>query len=427
MSPRIAAGLASALILAGCTTAPSPPITAGKPSPAASQTAQPPISKPVASPAQQLPPALPQPVRAIPAAPGANAAGLGVSPGPNFDTLGIAPERAAAALAAFRASCPALLRRPDGSGLTAPQDWTAPCEAASDWPEGDAAGFFASRFETAVIGDGKAFATGYYEPEIRGARSRMPGYETPIYRRPPELIDVDLGAFSESLKGKRISGMIEGRRLVPYAERKAIDDGALAGRGLELGWAADPVELFFLHIQGSGRLILPDGGSMRIGYDGQNGRDFTGLGRMLLERGVLPPGQASMQGIMAYLRAQPDGGRALMHENRSYIFFRELSGGPVGALGVEVVGRVSAAADPLYVPLGAPFIVALDRPEANGLWVAQDTGGAIKGANRFDTFWGAGAEARDIAGGMAARGQAWLLLPKGTLTRLQGGAAGGRP
>jgi membrane-bound lytic murein transglycosylase A len=146
---------------------------------------------------------------------------------------------------------------------------------------------------------------------------------------------------------------------------------------------------------------------------------------LLRDRGLIEPGKSSMQGIMEWLRAHPEEGRALMRENRSFVFFRELTGaGPVGALGLPVTGRTTVAADPAFVPLGAPVWLALDRPEASGLWVAQDTGGAIKGANRFDTFWGAGEEARRIAGGMSGRGEAWLLLPRGVLARLGGGNGG---
>jgi membrane-bound lytic murein transglycosylase A len=193
----------------------------------------------------------------------------------------------------------------------------------------------------------------------------------------------------------------------------------LAGRGLEIAWAGDAVEFFFLQVQGSGRLKQPDGQVIRIGYAGQNGRDYTGIGRLMKERGLLGPGQTTMQGIIAYIRAHPAEGTAIMRENKSWVFFRELTGpGPLGALNIPVTPRGSVAADVMFVPLGAPVILSMDRADASGLWIAQDTGGAIKGANRFDTFWGAGDEARMIAGGMASRGTAFLLLPKGTLARL---------
>lgn len=353
-----------------------------------------------------------------------NARSTGVRPGQPVTSLAITDRDARAALAAFRLSCPSLTRRTDTSGLTQPADWRPACIAASGWSDGDARAFFTRYFESAIIGDGNAFATGYYEPEIAGSRVRMPGYGVPIYRRPPDLVDLDLGQFSDSLKGKKIRGRVAGSTFVPYADRAEIVGGALAGRNLEIAWAADEVEFFFLQVQGSGRLRLPDGSMMRIGYESQNGRDYSGIGKLMKDRGLLGPGQSSMQGIVAWLRAHPEEGRAIMNENRSFVFFREVTGaGPLGALGVQVVGRASVAADPAFIPLGAPLWLWLDRQEASGLWVAQDTGGAIKGPNRVDTFWGAGIEAEQIAGGMSGRGQAQLLLPIGTLARLTVGMA----
>jgi membrane-bound lytic murein transglycosylase A len=349
-----------------------------------------------------------------------------VKRGPALASLTIPAESAARALGAFRISCPSLLRRTDASQLTGPNDWSTACAAAANWPAEGALQFFATYFETVTVGEGKAFATGYYEPRIAGSRTTMPGYEVPIYRVPDDLIDLDLGLFSKTLAGRHARGRAENGRLVPYHERAEIEDGALAGRGLEIAWAADPVDLFFLQIQGSGQLLLPDGSIVRIGYAGQNGRDYIAIGGLLRQRGLLG-GPVSMQAITAWLRAHPDEGRAIMRENKSYIFFKELTGsGPLGALGRPLTPRGSVAADPKFVPLGAPLILVADRPEANGLWVAQDTGGAIKGANRFDTFWGAGDEAASIAGGMTARGQAWLLLPKGVLGRLENHAPAGR-
>jgi membrane-bound lytic murein transglycosylase A len=212
-------------------------------------------------------------------------------------------------------------------------------------------------------------------------------------------------------------------RHVPYYDRAAIEDGALAGKGLEIAWAADPVEFFFLQIQGSGLLRLPDGSLMRIGYAGQNGRGYVGIGSLMRERGLIGdgPGQypGSMQGIMRYIRENPEAGRALMRENPSWVFFREVVGdGPYGSLNVPVRAGSSVATDPAFITLGAPVWLDLDNDVADGLWIAQDTGGAIKGANRFDTFWGNGPEARTIAGGMSSRGQALILLPKGVLARL---------
>ena len=347
------------------------------------------------------------------------AAEAGVLTGPEFNDLGVSAEQATAALKAFRLSCPSLLRRADASGLTQNAEWAESCAAAKDWADRDATNFFSRYFGTVQVGAGTAFVTGYYEPEIAGSRTRRPGYDVPIYRRPADLVDVDLGRISSDLAGKKIRGRVEGSNLIPYYDRTAIESGALANRGLEIAWAADAAEFFFLQVQGSGRLRLPDGGIMRIGYDSQNGRDYVGIGKLLLDRGELQRGQASMQGILDYLRADPVRGAAVMNENPSWVFFREITGpGPIGALGVPVTPRSSVAADPKYVPLGAPVFLSLDRAEPNGLWIAQDTGGAIKGANRFDSFWGAGDQARAIAGGMASRGSALLLLPRASVARL---------
>ena len=370
-----------------------------------------PVVKPVAS-----TPVQPQAVTAVA---GPNARSVGVVAAPAFAAPPYGDQSATRALKAFRTSCPSLIRRNDQSGLTRADDWKPACNAAAGWRDSDAAGFFAQNFEMAQVGDGKSFATGYFEPEIAGSRTQAPGYDVPVYKRPADLIDVDLGQFSEDLKGKKIRGRVKGQSFIPYADRTEIEEGGLGGRGLEIGWAADPVEFFFLQVQGSGRLKLPDGSVMRIGYDGQNGRDYTGIGRLMRDRGLLGPGQTSMQGIVAWLHAHPEEGRAIMRENKSWIFFRELTGaGPLGALGLPVTGRATVAADPAFVPLGAPVFLSMDRTDATGLWVAQDTGGAIKGSNRFDTFWGAGDMARATAGGMSARGTAFVLLPKGTIDRI---------
>lgn len=352
------------------------------------------------------------------------AAGQMLRLGPDIASLPITPDDARASLAAFRLSCPSVTRRQDASGLTRPEDWRAACDAAGRWPDEDAARFFADQFEAVQVGEGAAFATGYFEPEIAGTRTRQPGFDVPVYGRPADLIDVDLSQFSSELAGKKIRGKVMGSDFVPYDDRTQIEEGALNGRAPVIAWAADEIEFFFLQVQGSGRLRAPDGSVVRIGYASQNGRDYTGIGKLMRDRGLLAPGQASMQGIVAYLRANPDEGRAIMRENKSFVFFRELTGpGPLGALGYQVEAGSSVAADPKFVPLGAPVFLSMDRAEPNGLWVAQDTGGAIKGANRFDTFWGTGDRARIIAGGMSARGLALILLPKGSFDRL---AAQGR-
>ncbi|MXO56074.1 hypothetical protein GRI36_04180 [Altererythrobacter gangjinensis] len=350
----------------------------------------------------------------------------GVASGPSVAGLGMAQPDADAALSAFIESCPSLLRREDRTGLTRPEDWREACTAAPAY-RSDAPAFFKTYFETARIGTGEAFATGYFEPEIRGCRMRSPGCEVPVYAIPNDLVrEWPAGTAEAEKTGRAPLGRIdESGNAVPYYTRAEIEDGALEDRGIAFAYAADPVEMFFLQIQGSGRLKLDDGSVMRIGYAGQNGHSYTGIGGVMRERGLLGDGPGkypgSMQGIMSYIRENPAEGKALMRLNESWIFFTELTGdGPLGSLGIPVRRESSVAVDPRFVPYGAPVWLDLDRDVADGLWIAQDTGGAIKGANRFDTFWGAGEDAREIAGGMSGRGQALILLPKGTVKRLNG-------
>ena len=354
----------------------------------------------------------------------ANALIAGIAAGPSIASYGIAQAKASAALVSFQESCPKLLRRQDASGLTRPEDWQPACAAAATWPRADAVRFFDSYFETARVGDGKSFVTGYYEPEIAGQRIEAPGFEVPVYGMPSDLVR---GWPDETPPDQRTGRMPLGHydesgKFVSYYSRAEIEAGALAGKAPVIAWAADPVELFFVEIQGSGRLRAPDGSVMRLGYAGQSGRGYTAIGQVMKQRGLIGPGTAyatSMQGIVQYLRDHPAEGKEIMDLNESYVFFTEVPGdGPLGSLGVPVRPQSSVAADPLFVPLGAPVLIAADRPEVNGLWVAQDVGGAIKGANRFDSFWGAGEQARQVAGGMSARGEALVLVPKGTLARL---------
>ena len=378
--------LASFALLAACASRQIPP----------PPTTQPP---PVQQPSQ--PPVPPPPANAV-------AAGVSLS-GPAVLNEADAEQ----ALAAFRLSCKSVTKRTDKSGLTNPADWLGVCSQAAYVQPGAAAGFFQSAFDWVRVGDGKAFATGYFEPEIAASPVQAPGYNVPIYVTPPDLTRCTLPT------GQTGRGRIdESGQCVLYFTRAEIENGALAGKGLELAWAADPVDLFFLHIQGSGRLRYPDGTIVRIGYANQNGRDYVAVGRLLRERGLLPPGGANMESIVAWMHANPDQATALMQEDLSYIFFRVLNGpGPLGALGIPVTPQATVASDPNFIPLGAPVFLLLDRPEASGIWVAQDTGGAIKGANRVDTFWGAGAAAKRIAGGMSAKGIALVLVPKGSAAR----------
>jgi membrane-bound lytic murein transglycosylase A len=270
-------------------------------------------------------------------------------------------------------------------------------------------------------GNQEGLFTGYYEPTLRGSRVEGGEFTVPLYLRPPELVSVELGRFRPDLKGKRIAGRVEDGALVPYHDRTAIDEGALAGRDLELVWVDDPVEAFFLEIQGSGRIQLPDGSQMRVGYAGQNGFPYSAIGRELIARGALTKEQMSMDAIRDWLRAHPDEGREVMRTNASYVFFRELQGeGPIGSLGVALTPERSLAVDPLFVPLGVPVWIDTTLPAGapggprplQRLLVAQDTGGAITGAVRGDVFWGHGEEAAQTAGSMRQPGRLWMLLPK---------------
>ena len=399
------AALAAPFLLAACTIIPPGPPTGPGPAPAPTTT--------------------PMPPPVVPPTPPPTALTTGIAPGPDPAGLPLAQGRASAALRSFAESCRALLIRTDTSGLTRADDWRPACAAAPTWAPADAPAFFARFFETVRVGDGRSYVTGYYEPEIAGTRTQQPGFTVPVYRLPPDLVRAwpFETPFEQRVGQPPVGRFDAGGRFVAYYDRAQIEDGALAGKGLELGWAADPIELFFLEIQGSGRLIAPDGTVLRLGYAGQNGFPYTAVGQLMRDRGLIGsgPGQysGSMQGMMAYLRAHPEEGRAMMRANRSYIFFREITGdGPIGAMNVPVRSQVSLAADPLMVPLGAPVLLKTDRTETTGLWVAQDTGGAIKGPNRFDSFWGAGPTARKIAGGMSASGTALVFVPRGTLARL---------
>ena len=309
-----------------------------------------------------------------------------------------------------------------------PADWRAACEAAKDLaPDDDAAArtFFEQWFDPFSAtdeGEPDGLFTGYYEASLEGSRTRSERYRVPLYRRPPDLVTVNLGSFSDELKGKRIAGRVKDGALAPFPPRKEIEAGALAGQGLELVWVDDPVDAFFLHIQGSGRVALDGGGEMRVGYAAQNGRDYLAIGRTLIERGALTRENVSMQSIRRWLADHPDEADEVMNENPSFIFFRELEGdGPVGAQGVALIAGRSIAVDRRHVPYGVPLWLETRAPDPDPakparpfrrLMVAQDTGGAIRGPVRGDVFWGYGEEAASVAGRMKHRGRWFLLLPK---------------
>jgi len=369
---------------------------------------------------------IPEPDPQIPAVVAPSAALLGAVRLPSSSSGAIDSADAMAALSAFRTSCRVATTREDVSGLTNTADWAVPCDAAAAWPNTRAAEFFATQFTPVRVGEGTVFATGYFEPEIFGSRTRRSASDVPIYGVPDDLVRCWRDGTPDSEREGRapLSRRLPDGSCVPHLSRAQIEVGALDGSAPVLGYASDAVEFFFLQIQGSGRVRTPEGDIIRIGYDGQNGYAYTGIGGVMRERGLLGdgPGQyaGSMQGIMQYLRENPRDGGDLMRLNESWVFFRELTGeGPIGSIGVPVRGESSVAVDPKFVPYGAPVILDLDRTVANGLWVAQDTGGAIRGPNRFDTFWGAGDQAREIAGGMSGRGQAVILLPNAAAARLR--------
>ncbi len=368
---------------------------------------------------RRTPTPLPPPATPAPATPHSTAATQRLATASFADLPGWPGTDPAAALAMLRVTCPALARRADASGLTQPTDWAETCAAAQTAT--DPRAFLETNFIPVIVGSGTGLDTAYFELTLAGSRTRDMADAVPLLALPPDLIDVDLGRFAPTLTGRHVRGRVQGQRLIPYYTRAEIEDGALGPDARALAWVADPVEAFFLAIQGSGRVTLADGVELRVGYTGQNGRDYTGIGRLLRKRGLLGPGQASMEGIVAWLHAHPDEGRALMRENKSYVFFRELTGpGPLGALGVPLAPQASIAADPAFVPLGAPVFLAtntVDGPLARVV-VAADTGGAIKGPNRFDWFTGAGPRARHLASGQSAQGRAWLLLPRAAAARL---------
>lgn len=265
--------------------------------------------------------------------------------------------------------------------------------------------------------------TGYFEPLLHGSRRRSARYKVPLYMQPPDLISVDLGRFRDDLRGRRVAGRVQGRSLEPYDDRQAITAGSLAGRHLELVWVDDAIDAFFLHIQGSGRIELDDGSSFRVGYAAQNGHPYHAIGRTLVDWGELTLEEVSLQSIDAWLREHPGRAGEVMGTNDSYVFFREIRGdGPVGAQGVVLTPERSLAVDRQHIPLGVPVwldamipAASADAPDERRQWllVAQDVGGAIRGAVRGDVFWGAGERARAVAGRMAHRGRYWALVPRG--------------
>jgi membrane-bound lytic murein transglycosylase A len=331
----------------------------------------------------------------------------------------------AASLQSFQRSCAALTAKPDttsmgGVGYAGTVgDWRQVCAS----PSGEARNFFERNFTPFAIGGGEALFTGYYEPEIRGHRGRQGSFQTPVYGLPSDLVRADLGLFNAKFKGERISGRVDGQRLVPYADRAQINATGITTAPV-LFYTDDPVAFFFLQIQGSGRVVFDDGPAMRIGYAGENGQTYTAIGRTLIADGSLKREEVSLQSIRAWLKANPDRARAVMETNRSYIFFAEKplgdpALGGTGTLGANVAPLASLAVDARLHALGAPFYVAADGPDpVHGLLVAQDTGGAIRGPVRGDIFFGFGAEAERRAGAMKGGGALYVLLPNAVAAKI---------
>ena len=296
----------------------------------------------------------------------------------------------------------------------------------ADISKDEARGFFETHFTPRCRYDTRlddGFVTGYYEPEVRGARERSAQYSVPVYGRPDDLVmlsdDLYRAADNDRVSARRDCGY----ELEDYFTRAQIENGALEGRGLEVLYLEDWVEAFFMHVQGSGRVQLEDGTQVRLSYDGKNGHPYTSIARQLVDRREILPKDIDMEKVKAWLRADPERGRALMQENQSYIFFRELSAeegrhGPLGAEGVPLTAGRSLAVDPIYTPLGCPvYLIADDLPSERGpefarLMIAQDVGSAIRGPERGDIFWGTGEAAGAIAGTTRHLAIFIHLLPK---------------
>ena len=382
--------LAAAIILAGCSTTPPPPVksteTAQAPAAAAAPGAAPgPVLRPVA---------------------------FSSLPGWDRDEL-------RDAWPAFLASCDVMTKR---------AEWREPCSIARTVDSGNTRAirtFFEAFFTPRQVfnpdGTDNGLVTGYYEPLLNGARKRGGPYQTPLHRVPDDLLTVDLGGIYPELKNMRLRGRLAGNKVVPYPARAELaQSGALAGS--ELIWVDNPIDAFFLQVQGSGRVQIADTReTVRVAYADQNGHPYRSIGRYLVDKGELTMDQASAQGIKAWLAANPKRQQELLNANPGYVFFKEEKlvdprKGPKGALGVPLTPQRSVAVDPNYIPLGAPVFLSTTQPGSNlplqRMMVAQDTGGAIKNAVRADYFWGFGAEAGEKAGRMKQRGMLWVLLPK---------------
>lgn len=355
-----------------------------------------------------------------------------------------------AALSAFRRSCSVLAKKPANAAMGSngyagmAADWHGVCATVPDATSAAAARqFFEQHFAPVEIvpdGDGKALFTGYYEPELFASRIQQGQYKTPIYGAPSNLVSIDLGAFRDKYDGEHLEGCLDGHKLLPCPSRATIDAHGLSNAPILL-YANDPISVFFLHIQGSGRVKLADGSMLRIAYDGQNGRPYTAVGHTLIVRGLLPREGMSMQAIRAWMQSHPTLARDVMETDQSYVFFKEepiadAALGSPGSEGVPLTASASLAVDEKLHPLGVPVYVAATHPDADpakaerafdALLIAQDTGGAIRGPGRGDVFWGFGHDAESIAGRMKSTGRMFVLLPKSVAAKLPPNADLGSP
>lgn len=385
---------AVALALAGCATQPPQP---------PAQPQQPAVQQPPVQPPQKpAEPAKPAAIRFVPTT-------FAALPGWERDDV-------RAAWPAFMSSCSVLVKR---------AEWKEPCSIARQVNGNDDKAirlFFESFFEPRQViapdGADTGLVTGYYEPLLRGSRKKGGPFQTPLYKVPDDLITVDLAGVYPELKGMRLRGRLQGKKLVPYATREQIERADFAGK--ELLWVDDPVEAFFLQVQGSGRVQLGDE-TVRVAYAEQNGHPYKSIGRHLVEKGELTAEQASAQGIKAWIAGHPTRMAELFNANPSYVFFREEKLpdpkiGPKGSLGVPLTPQRSVAIDAMQLPLGAPIFLSTTHANSDiplqRLVMAQDTGGAIRGAIRVDYFFGFGTEAAENAGRMKQKGAVWVLMPK---------------
>jgi membrane-bound lytic murein transglycosylase A len=330
------------------------------------------------------------------------------------------------ALSAFDKSCSRFLKqasnRPTGFGAKI-QDWQAVCQNRPILrTQKNARDFFEAWFSPYAVYNNteqSGLFTGYYEASLNGSLTKTKNYNIPLRARPQDLVMVNLGDFNPELKGKRIAGRPVNGYLKPYETRAEIVDGKLPkDMDIPVIWVDSAIDAFFLQIQGSGVVTLPDGSTQRIGYDGQNGHPYTAIGKTLIDKGELTQENVSMQSIRQWLQDNPEKAPEILNSNASYIFFKKLdTEGPIGGEGVVLTPERSLAIDTKFWPYGVPIFVDIPHPKESNrniqnLMIAQDTGGAIKGVIRGDFFWGYGEEAAAHSGPMKSKGQMWVLLPK---------------